>query len=80
MLSELSANLIIFGHDLIYTNYSQDDSSEGFIGEWAEKRGIRDQLVLATKVHLSVLISPAFRLERRFSIRPITSVAKRNTW
>lgn len=29
--------------------YSQDESSEEFIGEWAEKRGIRDQLVIATK-------------------------------
>lgn len=29
---------------------SQDESSEEFIGEWAEKRNIRDQLVLATKV------------------------------
>ncbi|KAJ7173643.1 Aldo/keto reductase, partial [Mycena filopes] len=28
---------------------SQDGSSEMFIGEWAEKRGIRDQLVIATK-------------------------------
>src|SRR5882724_9103436 len=27
----------------------QDESSEEFIGEWAEKRGIRDQLVIATK-------------------------------
>ena len=72
-LSELSANLIILRHDLIYFNYSQDDSSEAFIGEWAEKRGIRDQLVLATKVHLSLLISSAFRLERRSSIRPTSS-------
>lgn len=24
--------------------YSQDQSSEEFIGEWAEQRGIRDQL------------------------------------
>ena len=30
--------------------YSQDESSEEFIGEWAEKRGIRDQLFIATKV------------------------------
>jgi hypothetical protein len=30
--------------------FSQDGSSEEFIGEWAEKRGIRDQLVIATKV------------------------------
>ncbi|KAF8644326.1 hypothetical protein AX16_008534 [Volvariella volvacea WC 439] len=29
-------------------NY-QDGTSEEFIGEWAEKRGIRDQLVIATK-------------------------------
>ncbi|KAJ8509475.1 hypothetical protein ONZ45_g8358 [Pleurotus djamor] len=27
----------------------QDESSEKFIGEWAEKRGIREQLVIATK-------------------------------
>ena len=31
--------------------YSQDETSEMFIGEWAEKRGIRDQLVIATKVN-----------------------------
>lgn len=30
---------------------SQDETSEAFIGEWAETRGIRDQLVIATKVH-----------------------------
>ncbi|KAF8908583.1 NADP-dependent oxidoreductase domain-containing protein [Gymnopilus junonius] len=30
------------------SNY-QDESSELFIGEWAEKRGIRDQLFIATK-------------------------------
>ena len=29
---------------------SQDGSSEAFIGEWAEQRGIRDRLFLATKV------------------------------
>ncbi|KAL0564242.1 putative aryl-alcohol dehydrogenase aad14 [Marasmius crinis-equi] len=28
---------------------AQDESSEEFIGEWAEKRGIRDQLFIATK-------------------------------
>ena len=32
---------------------SQDESSEEFIGEWAEKRGIRDQLVIATKASQS---------------------------
>ena len=30
--------------------HSQDESSEMFIGEWAEARGIRDQLFIATKV------------------------------
>jgi aryl-alcohol dehydrogenase-like predicted oxidoreductase len=35
--------------DLTFTK-SQDESSESFIGEWAEKRGIRDQLVISTKV------------------------------
>ena len=29
---------------------SQDETSEIFIGEWMEKRGIRDQMVVATKV------------------------------
>ena len=40
--------------DLIF-DVSQDESSEELIGEWAEKRGIRDQLVIATKA------SPDFR-------------------
>ena len=31
------------------SNY-QDESSEMFIGEWMETRGIRDQIVIATKV------------------------------
>ena len=33
---------------------SQDETSKAFIGEWAEKRGIRDQLVIATKVLLNL--------------------------
>lgn len=28
---------------------SQDETSEEFLGEWMEKRGIRDQIVVATK-------------------------------
>lgn len=31
-------------------NY-QDETSELFIGEWMEQRGIRDQMVIATKVN-----------------------------
>lgn len=33
--------------------YSQDETSEEFIGEWVEKRGNRQQLVIATKVSLA---------------------------
>lgn len=32
---------------------SQSGSSEQFIGEWAEERGVRDQLFIATKVSVS---------------------------
>ena len=31
-------------------NGYQDESSEAFIGEWMEVRGVRDQMVIATKV------------------------------
>ncbi|KAI9440921.1 NADP-dependent oxidoreductase domain-containing protein [Lactarius indigo] len=37
------------GNFIDTANTYQDESSEAFIGEWAEKRGIRDQLVIATK-------------------------------
>ncbi|KAF8583001.1 Aldo/keto reductase [Ramaria rubella] len=37
------------GNFIDTSNSYQDGSSEEFIGEWAEKRGIRDQLVIATK-------------------------------
>ncbi|KZT28886.1 Aldo/keto reductase [Neolentinus lepideus HHB14362 ss-1] len=38
------------GNFIDTANGYQDETSEEFIGEWAEKRGIRDQLVIATKV------------------------------
>ncbi|KAI9442879.1 Aldo/keto reductase, partial [Lactarius psammicola] len=37
------------GNFIDTANSYQDGTSEGFIGEWAEKRAIRDQLVIATK-------------------------------
>ncbi|KAF9005389.1 arylalcohol dehydrogenase [Hymenopellis radicata] len=37
------------GNFIDTANNYQDESSEEFIGEWQEKRGIRDQLVIATK-------------------------------
>ena len=32
------------------TRHSQDETSEMFIGEWMESRGIRNEMVIATKV------------------------------
>ncbi|KAJ7575758.1 Aldo/keto reductase [Mycena floridula] len=37
------------GNFIDTANHYQDGTSEEFIGEWAEARGIRDQLVIATK-------------------------------
>lgn len=39
-----------FGITTLILCLSQYQRSEEFIGEWAEQRGIRDQLVIATKV------------------------------
>ena len=38
------------GNFIDTANAYQDESSEEFIGEWMEQRGIRDQMVIATKV------------------------------
>ena len=40
-------NDTFLSHSIIMN--SQDGSSERFIGEWAEERGIRDKLFIATK-------------------------------
>ncbi|KAJ7084654.1 Aldo/keto reductase [Mycena belliarum] len=37
------------GNFIDTSNHYQDETSEMFVGEWAEKRNIRDQLVIATK-------------------------------
>ncbi|KAJ6544295.1 NADP-dependent oxidoreductase domain-containing protein [Mycena capillaripes] len=37
------------GNFIDTANNYQDESSESFVGEWVEKRNIRDQLVIATK-------------------------------
>ena len=34
-------------------HFSQDESSEEFLGEWMESRGNRDRMFIATKVPLS---------------------------
>ena len=43
------------GNFIDTANNYQDESSEEFLGEWMEKRGIRDQIVLATKVGCACL-------------------------
>ncbi|KAH9980672.1 NADP-dependent oxidoreductase domain-containing protein [Russula compacta] len=45
----LDAFFDLGGNFIDTANNYQDESSEEFIGEWAEERGIRDQLVIATK-------------------------------
>ena len=48
------------GNFIDTANNYQDESSEEFIGEWMETRGVRDQMVIATKVSLPahVLLVP----------------------
>lgn len=36
-------------------NFYQDGSSEEFLGEWMQARGVRDQMVIATKVRATQL-------------------------
>ncbi|KAF9067234.1 NADP-dependent oxidoreductase domain-containing protein [Rhodocollybia butyracea] len=45
----LDAYFDMGGNFIDTANNYQNESSEEFIGEWMEKRGIRDQLVIATK-------------------------------
>ncbi|KAI0643569.1 Aldo/keto reductase [Trametes meyenii] len=45
----LNTFFIAGGNFIDTANLYQDGSSEEFIGEWAEKRGIRNQLIIATK-------------------------------
>ncbi|KAF9012089.1 arylalcohol dehydrogenase [Hymenopellis radicata] len=49
----LDAYFDLGGNFIDTSNNYQDQSSEQFIGEWAEKRGIRDQLVIATKYSIN---------------------------
>ncbi|KAK0471507.1 NADP-dependent oxidoreductase domain-containing protein [Armillaria novae-zelandiae] len=45
----LDAYFDMGGNFIDTANSYQDETSEEFIGEWVEKRGIRDQVVIATK-------------------------------
>ena len=53
-----------FGGNFIDTaNGYQDGSSEEFIGEWMEARGVRDQMVIATKVRLHTRLTRCINTE-----------------
>lgn len=41
------------GNFIDTANNYQDEQSEEWIGEWMEKRGNRDEMVIATKVRLT---------------------------
>ena len=51
------------GNFIDTANNYQDESSEAFIGEWMEMRGIRDQIVIATKVSIEVKCRAEVRLD-----------------
>lgn len=42
------------GNFIDTANMYQNEESEMWIGEWMEERGVRDQMVLATKVWLTL--------------------------
>ncbi|KAJ3492220.1 hypothetical protein NLI96_g164 [Meripilus lineatus] len=64
------------GNFIDTANGYQDETSEEFIGEWMEKRGIRDQLVIATKC----LVTSGKVLYLGISDTPAWVVAKANTY
>ncbi|KAG1822881.1 NADP-dependent oxidoreductase domain-containing protein [Suillus subaureus] len=63
------------GNFIDTANNYQDQSSEEIIGEWAEERGIRDQLVIATKVTLGFGEYISMLMHLYSSTRPVTSAA-----
>ena len=42
------------GNFIDTANYYQEGTSESVLGEWMESRGVRDQVVVATKVSLCI--------------------------
>ena len=54
------------GNFIDTANNYQDGSSEEFIGEWMETRGIRDQIVIATKVGTSFIVEVVERSSTRW--------------
>ena len=48
------------GNFIDTANGYQDGTSEAFIGEWMEARGVRDQMVIATKVRPLSVVTRSF--------------------
>lgn len=63
LMHSKSLGLCTVHHDIdvevvvIFVVCSQDESSEGLIGEWMEQRGNRDQMVIATKASCASSLS-----------------------
>jgi hypothetical protein len=55
----ISSSDVRIGTDLgdYSAKHSNDEMSETWIGEWAEKQGIRDQLFIATKVRFKFMVN-----------------------
>ncbi|PBK87960.1 Aldo/keto reductase [Armillaria gallica] len=70
----LDAYFDMGGNFIDTANNYQDETSEEFIGEWAEKRGIRDQLVIATKG-----LTPSLHSTQQTSSVEMTLLRKRST-
>jgi len=64
------------GNFIDTSNNYHDEESETFVGEWMEARGIREQIVVATKVVLDVVLHYTLA-EACCSTRAITSAARR---
>ena len=73
------------GNFIDTANNYQDETSEEFIGEWMEKRGIRDQMVIATKVSrnpevwYSAMLIASLRSTRRTTSAGGTTSRRRRT-
>ena len=68
------------GNFIDTANDYQDESSEEFLGEWMEKRGIRDQMIIATKVSFLAGMSLGLADNLRPSIRRTTSAEETISW
>ena len=67
------------GNFIDTANNYQDETSEKFIGEWMETKGVRDQMVIATKVSAVYRYRKFIRLICMRSIRATGSSVSRTS-